>query len=889
MLHRSTPLIPATSFSRHSRQVAVPLEVGAGRRVQAAALGLAAAIAGFLPSNLNAQCTANWVQGEVLPGVRGGVRTMLSWDSDGAGPAPSIVVVGGAFDMAGTLPVHHIAAYDPASGSWSAIGGRFDGAVNALTSLPNGNLVAGGVFTSVGGVAANGVAVWDGMTWSALGAGANWSVNALAALPNGDVVAAGYLPTVGSVPLNNIARWNGVSWLPLGSGMNGGIFALTTLPGGDVVAGGAFTSAGGVPANNIARWNGVSWSALGSGVSGPFSPWVGALTTLPNGDLVAGGDFASAGGVSASLVARWNGSAWSAIGSGASPLGAVNNYVSAVVAMPNGDLVVGGGAVLGGSGCGPIPGMFSNVARWDGVSWSQLSTGMDGSVNALAALPGGDLLAGGGFSIAGTVPVAAVARWNGTAWLQVGAAGIQGVARMLTTLPNGDLIAGGGLSGAGTVLTNWIARWDGASWSALGAGLGPVTAVTAMSNGDVAAAWVVVPVGCWMPNAAHISVWNGTTWSLLGSAASSMGGPLVSALKQLPNGDLVVSGDFVSLGGTAASGLARWNGTSWSAFGSASNWGIAEMAALPNGDLVVAGNFTAMGGVAANNIARWDGVSWSPFGAGCNGPVFALAVLPNGDLVAGGSFTAAGGTNANSIAQWNGAVWSPLGPGINGVVQTLTVLPNTDLVAAGAFATAGAFTVNNIARWDGAVWTALGSGTDGAIDALTTMPDGTLVAAGAFTSAGGFFANSLARWAPTCPAGVQSYGVGCSGPGGQLTLAAGNIPWSMSTLHVTAFGFGPTSVGLAMVSVGQALPGLPLQAMPVPGPGAGCILGIASLDLIAVMTSSGAGTRVFQVPIAIAPTAPGLAFYLQAAELDLNAGWVGTYTTNALTCTVGTY
>ena len=33
-----------------------------------------------------------------------------------------------------------------------------------------------------------------------------------------------------------------------------------------VIAGGLFASAGGVSANNVDRWNGTAWSAMGSGV-----------------------------------------------------------------------------------------------------------------------------------------------------------------------------------------------------------------------------------------------------------------------------------------------------------------------------------------------------------------------------------------------------------------------------------------------------------------------------------------------------------------------------------------------------------------------------------------------------------------------------------------------
>ena len=76
--------------------------------------------------------------------------------------------------------------------------------------------------------------------------------------------------------------------------------------------GGGFLRAGLVTLNNVARWDGSAWSALGSGVNAQ----VRALTMLPNGDLVAGGLFTTAGGVSANYIARWDGATWATLGSG---------------------------------------------------------------------------------------------------------------------------------------------------------------------------------------------------------------------------------------------------------------------------------------------------------------------------------------------------------------------------------------------------------------------------------------------------------------------------------------------------------------------------------------------------------------------------------------------
>ena len=127
----------------------------------------------------------------------------------------------------------------------------------------------------------------------------------------------GGFTTVGGVAANSIARYNGRTWSALGSGVSGGdfpsVYSIAIANNGEVYAGGSFTTAGGVPATNIARWNGSTWSALGSGVGGGDYAGVSAIAIANNGDVYAGGSFTTAGEVPATNIARWNGSAWSAL------------------------------------------------------------------------------------------------------------------------------------------------------------------------------------------------------------------------------------------------------------------------------------------------------------------------------------------------------------------------------------------------------------------------------------------------------------------------------------------------------------------------------------------------------------------------------------------------
>ena len=122
--------------------------------------------------------------------------------------------------------------------------------------------------------------------------------------------------------------------------MNWPVSALT-ICNGELIAGGSFDIAGGTPANRIARWDGAAWSALGSGMD----DWVSALT-MYSGELIAGGNFTTAGGTPANYIARWDGTTWSPLGSG---MGA-GSYYSVVRTLTeyNGQLTVGGSFTIAG-------------------------------------------------------------------------------------------------------------------------------------------------------------------------------------------------------------------------------------------------------------------------------------------------------------------------------------------------------------------------------------------------------------------------------------------------------------------------------------------------------------------------------------------------------------
>jgi hypothetical protein len=220
-----------------------------------------------------------------------------------------------------------------------------NGQVASLAFDDVGNLYAGGNFTNIGGIAANGIAKWNGSTWTNLGPGmsgnnpADTYVNAMAFDPLGNLYAGGRFANAGGTNATNIAQWNGRSWLTVGSGLNGQVFCLVMSRAGVLYAGGAFTEAGLVSAAYLAKWDGSNWTALKSQLNGA----VYALTFDSAGNLFAGGDFTTAGGLTVNYIAEWNGTNWMSLGSGMSA------SVAALAISPAGNLYAGGAFASAGN------------------------------------------------------------------------------------------------------------------------------------------------------------------------------------------------------------------------------------------------------------------------------------------------------------------------------------------------------------------------------------------------------------------------------------------------------------------------------------------------------------------------------------------------------------
>ncbi|MEZ6036410.1 MAG: hypothetical protein R3F29_02940 [Planctomycetota bacterium] len=255
-------------------------------------------------------------------------------------------------------------------------------------------------------------------------------------------------------------------------------------------------------------------------------------------------------------------------------------------------------------------------------------------------------------------------------------------------------------------------------WSALGAGLSSSCRALAVGPGNMLVA----------ATQTGVFEWDGAVWSALGAASPA--GAYAIAVR--PNGQVIVGGTF---------GARVWGGTAW---GTLSLGGtIYSLLCMPNGDIVFGGQFGSAGSVPAANIVRWNGGTWSPFGSGSPGTVTALALDQNGDLLAGGAW-AAPGINWD-VGRWNGSTWTTLGS-FWGQVTAIAVDASGTLCAGGAWSGGGQFEPPR--RQSGSSWVNLcGYDYDGFVYAMHPLPSGNgVLVGGSFTLAGNEVVNRVFQW-----------------------------------------------------------------------------------------------------------------------------------------------
>ncbi|HEY0455118.1 MAG TPA: hypothetical protein VGE41_02020 [Verrucomicrobiae bacterium] len=471
-----------------------------------------------------------------------------NWSGLGLGTDGNVAVLalvgndlyaGGLFSHAGGIPANNIAKWN--GSSWSSLGSGVNNQVSGITVAGNSLYVAG-QFTNAGGASANYIASWDGTSWHSIGTGANGQINALAvSSADHSLYAVGNFLWAGRISATNIAKWDGKYWSPLGLGLNsanvgGADVSSLFASGSNIYAGGDFSSAGTTNARNIAEWDGSSWSPLGPGGNAPVSAIIEWSDEL----------YASFG----PTIARWNGTFWSSVG-GYMYNDGIGPELIGAMAVFNNELFVGGAFIKAGG----IAGLSAtNIAKWDGTSWHAVGSGLDGQVLSLYVFDG-FLYAGGLFTHAGSTEANHIAKWDGSSWSAL-SSGVNDIVFSLTSM-DGMLYAGGRFTTAGGAQANLIARWNGTTWSSVGSATftntsQPYIRRLQFLGPDLYAGGFFATVNGKIANG--IAKWNGTNWTEVSSGVGFS--PHVSALTTL-NNELYVGGTFEWAGGTHSLRVAK--------------------------------------------------------------------------------------------------------------------------------------------------------------------------------------------------------------------------------------------------------------------------------------------------------------------------------------------
>ncbi|MEM9666148.1 MAG: hypothetical protein AAF970_14515, partial [Bacteroidota bacterium] len=529
--------------------------------------------------------------------------------------------------------------------------------------------------------------------------------------------------------------------------------------GGDVYAGGDFSTAGGAAAPVLARYRAATptlparWDTVATDIDGDV--YVIVENPNDNTELFIGGEFTTMGGITVNGLARYRKSDGTITAVSSGVAGSVR-----AIAFNGTDMYVGGAFTSAGGQT------TSNIAVYDltNNAWRTLETGVAGIVNAIERI-GRDIFVGGSFTSAGGETVNNIARWsiNVEAWFPL--------ENLSFTLGTNEGVTG------------------------------IVYALTANGTDLYAAGDFTVNVDDGGITATDIAKWSTTTfvWEELSDGTAEGTDGIIYALDlDTVNDRLYAGGDFTMAGSDMVMNAGFWDITNetWNALGTNQlltgvGGAVRALDYVSATELYLGGDFiNVSGNFNVNRVANFHTTDDEFYGLGwgANGPIFASLILNDGTndfLVVGGDFTAIGGMRANHVArlQISGGnlAWTRFAGaantdanGVDGPVYALAasvagaagfnlhVGGNFDFMANASGLSEAA---NNVATWTAAgFWQATGTtpGTNGPVYALAVQNPAAALSATNILAIGGDF---------TSP---DNYLVGADGIGNALDeLSAG--------------------------------------------------------------------------------------------------------------------
>lgn len=526
----------------------------------------------------------------------------------------------------------------------------------------------------------------------------------------------GFIPNLQAQPGSNDATFN--TFNPTGinfdyaGGANDDIYAMALQSDGKIIIGGFFTSYNGVPMNRIARLNADGSLDTTFDIGTGASSMVESISIQPDGKIIIAGYFLAYNGTTRMRIARLNTNG--SLDTSFNPGTGTSNRIQATAIQPDGKILIGGNFTS-------FQGLSRNlVARLnaDGSIDSGFNSVLNssGTVRTILVESNGKIILGGEF------------------YAQFGSNGKNNLVRL-----NANGSVDGGLGGIGT---NDV-----------------VYAATLQSDSKILIAGDFLNVHEVAKRRIARLNTNGTIDTGFDIGFGTNGS--VRTLSLLPNGKILLAGNFSSFDGIPANRIARINSdgsfdSSFSAGTGANNF-IYSSIVQPNGNIFLAGTFSTYNGTTRNKLVHLkdDGSLENGFfhGTGANGNVWTTAVQPNGKIIVGGQFTSYNGTASNSLVRLNanGTVDQSfnIGTGANGIIRKAILQPDGKIIIVGGFTSFNGTNRNRVARLnsDGSLDTSFNpsSGANSVIYTVALQTDGKILIGGSFTSFAGNSRNRIAR------------------------------------------------------------------------------------------------------------------------------------------------
>jgi uncharacterized delta-60 repeat protein len=624
------------------------------------------------------------------------------------------ILVGGAFTSLGGYPRSNLARLNPDGTVDSSFNPGVEGMVHSLVVQPDGRILVGGGFSSLAGqpCASLGRLRPDGSYDASFVGGSPGLVQSLAPQADGRILVGGYFAELAGQPCNFLGRLepDGAFDASFRPEPNDAILSVAVQADGRILVAGGFNSLGGQPRHSLGRLN-------ADGTLDPtFEPEadrvVYALALQADGRVLVGGRFSLCNGQPRTGIARV---------ANTGPPEEILNFNGATINWSR-------------SGTGPVVSWVNFEASTNGTEWIPQGTGQrlpsgwqldglnlpsDSSIRARGFL-------GGGYT-------------GGSGWFVRTAAGRPAISRQPSSRTND---------------------------------FGTFATLSVLAEGGPPLSYQWRKDGVDLADAENIRGARSATLRLYPAAGSDRAGYSVMVSNSYGSVTSIVANlrvndpafitqptDQVTSPGQTVLFLTDVVGTEplelqWRKNGVDVPGAVESTLTLTNAQWTDGADYTltatnAWGSVTSSSAVLAFPAGLDGFNPGANGTVYALAVDPGNRIVVGGDFTTLGGQNHVRIGRVNldGTVDAGFSASANSTVFCLAAQHDGGFLVGGQFTSITDQPRSGLARLDanGALDDRFQSEANGVVHALALQPDGRILVAGSFTSLGGVSRANLGR------------------------------------------------------------------------------------------------------------------------------------------------